>query len=587
MLTRKKTLFDRILLIPLFISLFGVLVITIDVGFEHKWHWNRFFGNVYTTVIAVGILMYIQRLAFKKLRTTGKALFLDTIITGLFCLVLWADLAPTPTGMLAFLDHKFWVFGTVIWTFFREFGANSFSVRRSLVNPAQLFVLSFLVIILAGSLLLSLPKATVNGITFLQALFTSTSAVCVTGLIVVDTATFFTPLGQTIILLLIQIGGLGIMTFASYFSYFFRGGSSFSDHMLVSELNNNEKLGEVFSTVKKILLVTVSFEGIGALLVFYSLDRTVIPDYNDRVFFSIFHAVSAFCNAGFSTLTNSLYELPFRFNYSLHLVIAGLIVLGGIGFPIMFNLWSWLKSRLISVFKRLTKKERHTFSPWVLNVNSRLILYTTLWINVAGFLLFFLFEYQNSLASHSFSGKLVTAFFGSVTNRTAGFNTVDVAALALPTTLIGIFFMWIGASPASTGGGIKTSTFAISMLNIWNLARGQRRIEIFGREISSYSVDRAFAIIMVSNLAICVSVFGLVLLDGHLGILNIIFECVSAYCTVGLSRGITASLSPGSQTMLILTMFAGRVGMFTMLVTFLKQVNYTQYQYPAEDILLN
>ena len=223
----------------------------------------------------------------------------------------------------------------------------------------------------------------------------------------------------------------------------------------------------------------------------------------------------------------------------------------------------------------------------IINVNTRIVIVTTLILIVSGTILFYVFEYNNTLAEHDTFGKIVTAFFGSVTTRTAGFNSVDNAALTIPTIMIMIFLMWVGASPGSTGGGIKTSTLAIAFLNFISLAKGKPNIEVFKREIAQKSVNRAFAIITLSILVIVVSVFSVSLFNPEKGLLNITFECVSAFGTVGLSRGITAGLSDPSKFVLILTMFIGRVSMLTIFIALFKKLAQHEYLYPSEEVLIN
>jgi len=436
-------------------------------------------------------------------------------------------------------------------------------------------------------MLLMLPNATHSGITLIDAMFTSTSAVCVTGLIVVDTGSFFTQFGQIIILMLIQAGGIGIMTFTSYFSYFFKGVSSYENQLVLGQITNTEKISEVFTVLKKIILITFLIEGLGALFIFQSIDSTVIPYLNKRIFFSVFHSISGFCNAGFSTLRNSFFEGPYQFNYPMHLIIASLIILGGLGFPIVFNLLKFIKAKIVYFLLGFYNKKRQQYIPGLININTRIVLITTLVLIAGGTLLFYLFEYNNTLSGHSFGGKIATAFFGAVTTRTAGFNTVDTAALSIPTLFIVIFLMWVGASPNSTGGGIKTSSFAIALLNILSIARGKSRLEVYNREISSTTVKKAFAIIVLSVFVISIAILSISLFEPDKSLLNISFECVSAYSTVGLSRGITADLSFASKLILIFTMFIGRVSTLTLLIAIIKKARPEIYRYPSESILIN
>lgn len=376
------------------------------------------------------------------------------------------------------------------------------------------------------------------------------------------------------------------MTFASYFSYFFRGSTTYENQIVLRDMTNSDKLGEVFSTLKKIILVTFSIEAVGVLIIFNSLDKNLLPTFSERLFFSIFHAVSAFCNAGFSTLPNSLYEVGFRFNYPLHLVISALFIIGGLGFPIVFNLFRYLKY-LVSKWLIRLDNSSNLHIPWVVNLNTRIVIITSLVLTVAGTILFFVLEYNNTLAEHEGFGKIITAFFGATTPRTAGFNSVDTAALSFPTLMIVFLLMWVGASPASTGGGIKTSTFAIACLNFYSLAKGKTRVEIYRREIADISVRRAFAIMFLSVLVIGAAVFLISAFDSEKQLLSIAFECFSAYSTVGLSVGITSNLSDPSKIVIIFVMFIGRVSMLSILIALVKKSEIRNYSYPREEILIN
>jgi trk system potassium uptake protein len=579
-------IFTRIKRLPILISTFGLLAMVYDLGFATHPGENRFLQNIYWVTLIVGTISIVGRYLFKKSSTGLKILPLDIFLVSVSVFLMVIHLQITESHFQPFFNQIIWLKLTVIFIFFREFAALKIDFKWAVVNPAQLFILSFLALIILGCFLLLLPNATHTGISLINALFTATSAVCVTGLTVVDTGSFFTPFGQVIIILLIQAGGLGIMTFASYFGYFFKGSSSFKKQLVLSELTWSGKLGEVFSTLKRIIVITLLIETAGAVFIFSSLNSEVFPEQSDRIFFSVFHSVSGFCNAGFSTLQNSLYDAAFRFNYSLHLILAALFILGGLGFPIVFNLLKFLKNKLANgVLKLIGRKHSHL--PWILNINTRIVLITTLILIVVGTVHFFIFEYNNTLAEHNLWGKIVSAFFGAVTPRTAGFNTIDTANLGISTVLMVFFLMWVGASPASTGGGIKTSTLALAVINFIGLARGKKRMEVFGREISQTSVNRAFSVVFLSVLVIAFSVFGVLLFDTEKDALDVAFECVSAFSTVGLSRGITADLSNYSKFILIFTMFVGRIGMLTVLIALFKKVTRYKYRYPAEDVLIH
>lgn len=567
-----------------------MLGVVYDLGFNHLSYQVQILQSVYLFAMIVGFFSIIISYLFKKTRPQLKVLPFDLLFAVFILVLIFLDfelLFESNFSFLYFLKDKIWVYIALVFIFIRELSYSNFDFKRIYLNPAQLFILSFLFIIFAGTVILLLPKATYTHISIIDALFTSTSAVCVTGLVVVDTGTYFTEFGRFAILILIQLGGLGIMTFTSYFSYFFKAGSSYENQLMISAMNNTEKIGEVFSTLKRIILITFIIEGVGALLILQSLDLTIIPAFTDRVFFSVFHSVSGFCNAGFSTLQNSFYEPAYRFNYPLHLIIAFLIIMGGIGFPIVFNLLSFIKNSIKNLFFKMVGRRDHIRIQQIINVNTRIVLVTSLILIVLGTILFFIFEYNNTLTEHGFFGKLVTAFFESVTTRTAGFNTVDTSVMTIPTVMMMIFLMWVGASPGSTGGGIKTSTLAIAFLNFLSLAHGKPTIEVFKREIAQKSVNRAFATIILSIMVIFLSVFSISLFDMDKGLLNIGFECVSAFGTVGLSRGITASLSDPSKFVLIITMFIGRVSMLSIFIALFKKFSMHEYRYPTEEVLIN
>jgi potassium uptake TrkH family protein len=565
----------------LILTILALITIILDLGFENT---NETLTEViYYLALIAGLFSILFRYVNKKTRPARKVWIVDLILSISIMMILfsWINLMDSPV----FTDSR--VLNTVlIALFLREFSALSINFDREYLNPAQLFILSFLIIIIFGTLILMLPRATVNGISFIDALFTATSAVCVTGLIVVDTATYFTELGQSIIIILIQIGGLGIMTFTSYFAYFFRGGSSYENQLLLKEITNTNRIADVFGTLKKIILITFLIEATGAVLIFFSLDKTMFTSVTDQTFFSIFHSISAFCNAGFSTLTNGLYESPVQFNYPLHLIIAFLFIIGGLGFPILFNSMQYLRYFLFTG-RSLKTFRRQKHMPWIININTRVVLITTALLILSGTVLFYIFEYNNTLKDHVWYGKIVTAFFGAVTPRTAGFNTIDMGSMLFPTTMLIIFLMWIGASPASTGGGIKTTTFAVGTLNYLSLAKGKDRIEIYGREIGLQTMRRAFAIISLSVVVIGFSIMLITIFEGDEMLLPIAFECFSAYSTVGLTIGLTSHLSDPSKLVIIATMFIGRVSMLTLLMAIFRKVKYLTYRYPKEELTIN
>jgi trk system potassium uptake protein len=575
--------------IVFWITVIGLAVILVDFGFEHNATLHVLFDSSYFAVLFLGLTSTILRYSSESKRFMKKALYFD-LLTVLFTVYLFK--IRFINGFESYyevsddlIDKTALIKLALLFSFVREFSELNINFKRQVLNPAQLFIFSFLGIIIIGSLLLLLPNATVNQISFLDALFTSTSAVCVTGLIVLDTATDYTVFGQSIILFLIQIGGLGILTFASYFSYFFKGGTSYENQLALSDITSSRKLGEVFSTLKYIILITFGIELFSAIMIYISLDEQYFNSQWDLIFFSVFHSVSAFCNAGFSNLSDSLYDGAFRFNYFLQIVVILTFVFGGLGFPIVVNILNYLKYKIKTALNREVRAT--IYRPWVLNLNSRITLITTFAISTIAFVAFYFLEYHNTLAEHQGFGKVVVALFSATTPRTAGFNVIDTGAMGFTTLMLVILLMWVGASPQSTGGGIKTSTFAIATLNILSLARGKSRIEIFRREIADVSIRRAFAIISLSLIVIGFAIMIITALEPQFDLLEIAFECFSAYSTVGLSLGITQDLSPLSKVVIIVVMFVGRISMLSLVIAVFKKVKHKSYNYPKEEITIN
>ncbi len=577
---------------PLLLSLISIFLIVYDFGFVNSPFVSSVLHNIYLFLLITIASTYVLRYIWQPPKQAmGVWVFDSVLIISLLILFIansfLSGYIKSHWSTVGFLTLPVWNYLLLFLVFVREFSRTRLKIRNRYFNPALLFVLSFCSVIFIGTLLLLLPRATYSGISLLDAFFTSTSAVCVTGLMVVDLPSVFTPLGQTIILVLIQAGGLGIMTFTSFFAYFFTDSSSFQNQLVLRDLTNSEKMAEVFRTLKKIVALTFTIEAIGAVLLFVSIDPAVITDYGSRVYFAVFHSISAFCNAGVSTMSLGLYDPQFRYNYTFLFIVSLLFIIGGLGFPIVFNYMRYLK---FSIKNRLIKYNRakgFVYLPGVINLNTRIVIVTTALLVVIGTILMFVFEYDNTLREHAGPGKIVTAFFTATAPRTAGFNNVNITELHFSTIMIVIFLMWVGGSPASTAGGIKTSTLALATLNIISIARGKNRVEVFRREIADYSFRRAFAIIALSLIVIGFAVFLITAFDSHLNLLDIAFECFAAYSTAGFSLGITPSLSAPSKLVVVATMFIGRVGMLTLMVAFMRKVTNLNYRYPTEEILIN
>ncbi|MDR7128509.1 Trk-type K+ transport system membrane component [Algoriphagus sp. 4150] len=543
--------------------------------------------NTFLMLIGMG---YFMRVLLMEKSFIPARVILELLLSAvLICtaLIRWNVLGDEPTQLiLEFTGNYHLVNGLVIILFFIELSKFSLTVNELKLSPSLVFILSFILLILVGAGLLSLPEASTAHISFIDALFTSTSAVCVTGLIVLDTAKDFTFFGQVVIMILFQIGGLGIMVFTSFFGFFFKGIYSIENRLFIRDYINENNVNEIYTTLFKIISFTVLVEGVCAFMVYHFTDAAQFAGRGDHFFFSLFHAISAFCNAGFSTLSSGLYEEGFREAYHMHLAIAFAIVLGGIGFPVVLNYYSYLKHVIVGSGKRMLGIEKYRHSPRVSSVNTRLVVYTTGILLIIGMVVYAIAEQDATLKGLSPYGKFVTTVFGAVTPRTAGFNTVDMRELAVPTILVYLFLMWIGASPGSTGGGLKTSTFAVAMLNTFSIASGKTRVEVFRRQLTNETLKKAFAVISLSVLVIGIGVFLLMIFNPELALMDVAFEVFSAFSTVGLSLGITSQLSMGSKIVLMAIMLIGRVGTLTMLVAIVRKIGEQRYKYPEETVFI-
>lgn len=487
--------------------------------------------------------------------------------------------------ILGFICHDYVTMALVSVQAIIKFSAMLTASLSNRLSPNWIFVGSFALMIMIGTGLLLMPRATYVPISLLDSLFTTVSAVCVTGLSVVDVSTTFTFIGQVILLLLIQLGGIGIMTFTSFFGLMYAGKHSSRNKLLIKDLIDSDKgVSQIFTTLRNILFLTFLIEGLGAWVIYRA-----IADYTwHGVFVAVFHSVSAFCNAGFSTVPEGLYNVALRDNYLLLNTISILIIFGGLGFPILFNIWGWIK---ISTRKLVCKLfgRWHLFvnMPRILTSNSVIVLIVTTFLLLSGTLVFFITEYSNVLEGKSFLGKLSTAFFLSVTPRTAGFNAFDMSALMPITITYMIIYMWIGGSPMSTAGGIKTTTLGIALLNVWNTLRGREHIEIRHRSLAHHTVNRAFIVMFVSLVVIAVGICLMSAFEPQLSMQAIAFEVVSAFSTVGLSLNITPTLTVYSKVILIIIMFIGRMGLLTLLSCFIPESESKFYNYPTENIPVN
>lgn len=463
-------------------------------------------------------------------------------------------------------------------------------------NPSLILASSFACFILIGSLLLLLPNCHQEQLSFIDSLFIATSAVCVTGLSTVDISSVLTQEGLIVLLILIQVGGLGIMTITSFFGLFFMGGGSLSNQLLVSDLLSGEHINNLLKTLLRIIIVTLSIEAIGAVMIYVSISaqvKSIMPSMSDTIFFSIFHSVSAFCNAGFSTLSQNLNAPIIRQLSSFQYIICALIVIGGIGFPLLDNVLHAIKLFIGNRIRKLLGS-RPIIEPRLWSLNSYIVIRMTVILITIPTAIFLILEWNHSLAEfNSIHTKISQAALMAITPRTAGFNGVNLGEMLPTSIIISIILMWIGGAPQSTAGGIKVTTFYLAFKNIFSgydpssNDSNMEDIKVYNRQISNYGIRRAFAVIILSISIISLSTIFISLLHPEFEFIDILFEVISALSTVGLSIGITPELSDIAKFIVIALMFIGRVGIVSLLAIFIRNITHRQYSYPQENILIN
>ncbi len=583
-------------IVSILTSIFVVAAIIVDYGFVLDAQEMSFILSVYN----VGWWIYFISFAYKIIvhwREVWRKGISFTLILGIIlCMSALPQIftvskdSQVLTLLWSFLAHKYFiisVIGLLSLITISQWIVNFVNKRT---NPALLIVVCFITVIAFGTLLLMLPRSTLEHIRLpvVDALFISTSAVCVTGLSPVEIANTFTPEGQIIIALLIQIGGLGIMTITSFFALFFMDGiglySQFSlKNMIVS---SSESLKSVLTNV---LGFTFVIEIVGALFIWLSIHSTMEMSLIDEIFFSLFHSVSAFCNAGFSTLEGNLgNDLILYDHNSFYLIISFLIVLGGIGFPILMSLkriLSYYGSELLhKVFRKSGQRSRYMY---IADINTKIVLYSSLALILLGTIGIALCEWNGSFASFSNDEKIVQSLFNAVAPRTAGFNSVALSDFSRVAIILYLVLMWIGGGSQSTAGGIKVNTFVVALASLKSLIKGERSTTLFNREITYSSIRRTLVVVFGSICIIMLFYVALLLLEPSIPSIALLFESVSAFSTVGSSLGITPLLGNTSKILLVVLMFLGRVGFITVLMSMLPQKEQPKYHLPKEDIIIN
>jgi Trk-type K+ transport system membrane component len=644
-------------------------------------------------IIAIFVVDYIIRVLYSFHRWQFiKEKLLESILVSIFLAVSLANLINLDIFyylffLTSFTDfrnfYEFFIIIYVLILFIISTAKASVFLASVQIQPATMFIISFIVLILGGGLFLMMPAMTTmkGSMRFIDAVFTSASAACVTGLAVQDTATFFTVKGQVVILILIQLGGIGIVSFATFFATFLSQGVGLKQQAMIKDVLSTETLGEAKNTLRQVIMLTFLIEITGAVFIFLAWDKkvdfytplpqreqisylnenqqiifkdiqqksqniqpkdTIIPKKNEtekseilvvgenntentdtsktemivvensdknitetqkdttktalavvpppappskelnnalynKIWYSIFHSVSAFCNAGFSLYSNGLNEDVINQCYVLHICIAFIIIFGSLGYNTITDVFSP---------KRLRERMKMPWKQWTLG--SQIAVNMTIVLGIGGMILFFFLEQKQSLAGKNMFEQLVISFFQSITTRTAGFNTVtlNVSSITTATYLLIIFLMFIGAASGSTGGGIKTSTFLMLVYATLASIRGKKNVEMGKRTIAAETINQAFSIVTFAIAYNAICIFLLCIVQDNMDIRQLFFEQMSAFATVGLSLETTPFLNDWSKSIIILTMYVGRVGTLTLALALTKKVASTSYKYPSAHVMV-
>lgn len=573
--------------LTLLVNLTALSVLAIYYGYDHDAATAASLFDVVKFSFAFYVLHYLLRALY---HFHPKTFFMETWAEGVVMTVLLVegvgDLffgAPPLEQALSVLMPSFGDFSTFLiqgYLFIAvlmEWMRPESRLPQVKLNPAVIFILSFLLLIGVGTWLLSMPMMTTinGGMPWVDALFTATSATCVTGLMSVDTMTYFTSRGHWVLLALIQLGGLNFIAFGSFLALASKFGVAVKQHDVIEDFVNSESLLGSSGTLGKVIAWCLGIEALGAiaLMALWSPD-VVFDDWNDRLFSSVFHSVSAFNNAGITLFTDGLAHPWVSTNWLVHWVITLLVFLGALGMVAMFDLFDFSKLR-----ERMAQ-------PWkTISFPAKIALYFSFILVAFGSVAFVLLEWNGTLSGMSGFGKFTTAVFQSVT-RTSGFNTVDIGVVSMPMLFLLLILMFIGASSSSTGGGIKTSTLAIVMADVWRTVRGGDHVQIFKRTVNSVLRSRAYSVLLFFLFGNLLGVFVLTLteselvLSGQSSFFDLAFEHVSAMGTVGLSTGITPLLSSWGKGILAFAMFVGRVGTLTVAFAVGGRTSHSHFKYP-------
>ena len=585
----RESIVNKLNIINLLVSLCSIGILTYYFGFPFDQQEDKILFNLIRVIFTYFVFQFFARLIFSiQIWDFIKAHWFE----GILAILLFVEGISELQQNDSLLNQLFYKIGFVnntvyLFSFMKiylllvagvSFLKTSFQFIKIKLKPSITLILSLGVLSLIGAGFLIMPKSTtIEGtISFKEALFTSVSAISQTGLILQDTGSFFTFKGQVVIMLLIQIGALGIISFGTFFgSYLSQGLSINQENSFQDFFFSESSEANTTNLFKNIMFYTLFIDIIGTLIIFFSWgDNIHFNSFFDKVFISLFHSVSAFCNAGFSLFPQGLYTNGVSKIYVLHIIILLLVYLGSIGYPTLFDLFDIKahRDRINSGWKKL-------------HLDTKISLYTSLALVFAGAIAFYFLEHSNTLSELDTKGSITASFFQS-TMRTAGFNTVDISKVGIPMLLVFCFLMFIGGSSASVCGGIKTSTFAITLLALYNALRGKSKLEMGKREIPLSIMIKVMSIWVFAITFILSCIFALTISDPNIELIDSMFEVISAFGTVGLSTGITSGLSDTGHYILIIAMFVGRVGTMTVAFALSSQVSKQNHKYPPTNMFV-
>ncbi len=553
----------------------GVIMLLLSRGFKTGVFCDKSWinaGEIFTLLLIGGVYIYHKFLNWQKLLLAQKVMAYFPFVPAVFLFVLFL-LGVFGSDTLLWFYELYLVVVIV-------FQASRFSLQRAsnTEQPTNALLISFIAIIAIGAGLLMLPGMHQSNIAFTDAMFTATSAVCVTGLAVCDTAKDFTVSGQWVIFGLIQIGGLGIMIFGALFAMLLGSRLSMKESVAMRDILNEQNFGDISRKVLFICISTFAIEIVGMFFLFTMSDAS--SKLYSRVFFSLFHSVSAFCNAGFSLQTDSL--TAFRGTWQVYLVICPLIIIGGLGFPVLLNIYEIARYKFNSLYTNAPK-----LCPPRLTLHSKLVLGSTVVFLAGGAVMLWICEHVNNNSTTE-TMSLLDCLFNSVTARTAGFNTVDISSLHAASKLVMIGLMCIGGSPASTAGGIKTVAIAIMFLTILATIKNQSSVNIYYRSVSVAMVRRSLVLVAIYTMLLWIVTLLLIITEHSSGTntLDLAFEAASALGTVGLTTGVTPELTVSGKWVIVFSMLAGRLGPLSLLTALTISPGQGRYHYPPEPLII-